>query len=121
MAKKLKVAAIDPAVILDKQAKKWAAKAPAIHGLRRPGTRMKAIALMQKMEARGVLNANAKATVKNVGDMADFIADIDELLATLGGEEYVEFIEQVPMADGLQIAVLLEVFSSKIAPDLGKG
>lgn len=115
--KKVAVEAVD----IDEQVAEWVAKAPAIRGLRRPGTRMKAIALMQKMEAKGVLAADKTATTENVGDLADFIADIDELLATLGGEEYVEYIERVPMSDGLQVAVLIEVFSSKIAPDLGKG
>ena len=106
---------------LDVQVAEWVAKAPDIRGLRRPGTRMKAAALMQKMDARGLLADDAAVDTAAVEGMADFVADIDELLGVLGGDEYIDFIEQVPMDDGLQVAVLIELFSDRIAPTLGKG
>lgn len=99
----------------EKRIAKWVAQAPPMRGLRRPGTRMQAAALLQKMDAAGV------APTEDLARMAGFVADIDELLATLGGDAYVEWIERVPLADGLQVAVLLEYFTTKVFPDLGKG
>lgn len=96
--------------------KEWAAKAPEIRGLRRPGTRAKAMVLLQQMEARGDTSADAES----LAGMAEFVADVDELLGVLGGDAYIEWIESVPMDDALQFAVLVEVFTSKVAPSLGK-
>lgn len=125
---------------LDALVGEWVEKAPAIRGLRRPGTRMKAAALLQKMDRRGLVAQPAddgadevagsesktrasgkKAPVLDIDDTAEFVADIDELLATLGGDAYIEWIEQVPLEGGLQVAVLIELFTSRIYPELGKG
>lgn len=125
---------------LDALVGEWVEKAPAIRGLRRPGTRMKAAALLQKMDRRGLAarpaNQNTdqasgsesdtpasgkNATALDIEDTAEFVADIDELLATLGGDAYIEWIEKVPLEGGLQVAVLIELFTSRIYPELGKG
>lgn len=128
MAKSVKAKA--KTKVQDAEVAEWVAKAPEIRGLRRPGTRMKAVALMQQMEAKGILKDPPKSpegdddpqrVMDGLADMAEFIADIDELLGTLGGAEYVDFIEKVPLDNGLQVAVLIEIFSQRIAPSLGKG
>ena len=104
----------------EKRVAKWVAQAPTMRGLRRPGTRLKAAALLQQMDADGFTTKSQK-TDMDLDEMAAFVGDIDELLATLGGDAYVEWIERVPLTDGLQVAVLLELFMTKVFPDLGKG
>ena len=133
MAGKKKLKAEAPEPDLDALVAGWVEKAPEIRGLRRPGTRMKAAALLQKMDRRGLVTQPAdagkrqktgsakKPKVVDIDDTAEFVADIDELLATLGGDAYIEWIEQVPLEGGLQVAVLIELFTSRIYPELGKG
>lgn len=93
----------------------WLDRAPEIRGIRRPATRMKMAALLQRVDpARLVADTD-------LTDMAGVVADIDELLTVAGGDPYTDWIEQVPFADGLQVEVLLEYFNSRVFPDLGKG
>lgn len=121
MAKSKKTGAPASSKVDDPRVAEWVARAPEIRGLRRPGTRMKAISLMQRMEAKGVFAGTKEMSDDAFDGVAEFIADIDELLGVLGGTEYTQFIEEVPFEDGVQMAVLLEIFASKIAPNLGKG
>ena len=108
----------------DQAVAEWVAKAPEIRGLRRPGVRLKALALLQGIQAKGWLNEDGASTLDLGEDdlpmVAEAVADIDELLASLGGSEYIDFIEQVPMDDGLQMAVLFDLFTG-LAGELGKG
>lgn len=93
----------------------WLDRAPEIRGIRRPATRMKMAAMLQRVDpARLVADVD-------MTDMAEVVADIDELLTVAGGDAYAGWVEQVPFADGLQVEVLLEFFNSRIFPDLGKG
>ncbi|MFT3971696.1 MAG: hypothetical protein QM695_15830 [Micropruina sp.] len=92
----------------------WLDRAPEIRGIRRPATRMKMAAMLQRVDpARLVADVD-------MTDMAEVVADIDELLTVAGGDAYTDWIEQVPFADGLQVEVLLEFFNRRIFPDLGK-
>lgn len=99
----------------DSRIQDWLRKAPEIRGLRRPATRMKMAALLQRIEPAQL------TTSDDVADMAEVVADIDELLASAAGDPYTEWIEQVPFDNGLQVQVLLEFFNSRVFPDLGKG
>ncbi len=92
----------------------WLDRAPEIRGIRRPATRMKMAAMLQRVDpARLIADVD-------ITDMSEVVADIDELLTVAGGDAYTDWIEQVPFADGLQVEVLLEFFNSKVFPDLGK-
>lgn len=100
---------------LDAKVAYWLARAPEVRGLRRPATRMRVAALMQRIDPKRLAASQDEAA------MAETVADIDELLAAAAGPEYTDWIEQVPFEDGLQIEVLIEYFNAKVFPDLGKG
>lgn len=96
----------------DAQVRYWLRRAPEIRGLRRPGVRMRIAALLQRVESVDMASDLATA--------AEAIADIDEMLATLGGDAYTDWIEQVPMGDSaLQMHVMIAYFTSRFG-DLGK-
>ncbi len=103
--------------LLEIQVKKWIKKAPEIRGLRRPGVRMRAAAMLQRLESSGVSEVSTIADM-DISEMAAAVADVDELLAVVGGAAYTEWIEQISDTT-VQISVLMEFFSS-IYGDLGK-
>lgn len=60
---------------LDAKVAYWLARAPEVRGLRRPATRMRVAALMQRIDPKRLAASQDEAA------MAETVADIDELLA----------------------------------------
>ncbi len=109
---------------VDPDVAKWVKEAPEFRDLRRPAARARALVLMTNMQEKGLLDEAGSVQVseeEGVKAFAEFIADIDELLGELGGKPYIAYIVDVPMDDMLQFRVLIELFASRVLPDLGKG